>query len=313
MRNMLVVVWIILTNLLQVYSKKIKNRSVGVLSFNLLSSMDLDSIFIFDAPQNSFCLEEIHIFCKIASVDFLQPESIKCWFRFSLFIHNKFNRPPSPRNFRQVIHSLINDKHRITLFVLFDHNGCFSHQLNIIIAMMSSTYKMRQIQNDEIWKINIFSRIIRYEKQFPELWSTAHKPHKVFATDESGEWWKSDSCLNYQMKAYYLFQRVGLYYCIGCFLLAMLLLVSLITLCFKDMCLCSIWLAYLYVNRWYTSITKSSGWDFSRTLPLLCTACLRSTFSVAFSSLFTTRWCRTTNIFRCQYVLCRVIHSKLCY
>ena len=78
MRNMLVVVWIILTNLLQVYSKKIKNRSVGVLSFNLLSSMDLDSIFIFDAPQNSFCLEEIHIFCKIASVDFLQPESIKC-------------------------------------------------------------------------------------------------------------------------------------------------------------------------------------------------------------------------------------------
>ena len=66
-------------------------------------------------------------------------------------------------------------------------------------------------------------------------------------------------------------------------------------------------------DRWYTSITKSSGWDFSRTLPLLCTACLRSTFSVAFSSLFTTRWCRTTNIFRCQYVLCRVIHSKLCY
>ena len=45
--------------------------------------------------------------------------------------------------------------------------------------MMSHTYNMRSIQNDEIWKVEIFSRIIRYEKQFPELWSIAHKPQKV--------------------------------------------------------------------------------------------------------------------------------------
>ena len=52
-------------------------------------------------------------------------------------------------------------------------------QLNLIIAMMSHTYDKRLKQNDEIWKIEIFSRIIRYEKQFPELWSIAHKPQKV--------------------------------------------------------------------------------------------------------------------------------------
>ena len=52
-------------------------------------------------------------------------------------------------------------------------------QLNMIIAMMSNTYDKRLHQNDEMWKIEIFSRIIRYEKLFPELWSIAHKPHKV--------------------------------------------------------------------------------------------------------------------------------------
>ena len=45
--------------------------------------------------------------------------------------------------------------------------------------MMTHTYKKRGDENDEIWKIEIFSRIIRYEKQFPELWSVAHKPTKV--------------------------------------------------------------------------------------------------------------------------------------
>jgi hypothetical protein len=44
---------------------------------------------------------------------------------------------------------------------------------------MSNTYQGRKTQNDEIWKVEIFSRIIRYEKLFPELWATAHKPHKV--------------------------------------------------------------------------------------------------------------------------------------
>ena len=45
--------------------------------------------------------------------------------------------------------------------------------------MMSHTYDQRKQENDQIWKIEIFSRIIRFEKQFPELWGTAHKPHKV--------------------------------------------------------------------------------------------------------------------------------------
>jgi hypothetical protein len=49
----------------------------------------------------------------------------------------------------------------------------------MIIALMSKTYERRKTQNDEIWKVEIFSRIIRYEKIFPELWATAHKPHKV--------------------------------------------------------------------------------------------------------------------------------------
>jgi hypothetical protein len=52
-------------------------------------------------------------------------------------------------------------------------------QLNIIIAMMSHTYDQRKQENDQIWKLEIFSRIIRFEKQFPELWGTAHKPSKV--------------------------------------------------------------------------------------------------------------------------------------
>jgi hypothetical protein len=49
----------------------------------------------------------------------------------------------------------------------------------MIIALMSYTYDRRKKQNDEIWKVEIFSRIIRYEKIFPELWATAHKPSKV--------------------------------------------------------------------------------------------------------------------------------------
>ncbi len=49
----------------------------------------------------------------------------------------------------------------------------------MIIAMMSHTYDKRLKQNDEIWKVEIFSRIIRFEKLFPELWSIAHKPQKV--------------------------------------------------------------------------------------------------------------------------------------
>ncbi len=60
----------------------------------------------------------------------------------------------------------------------------------MIIAMMSNTYEKRLKENDEIWKIEIFSRIIRYEKLFPELWSIAHKPQKV--------------CLN-------IFHQVGLF------------------------------------------------------------------------------------------------------
>ena len=55
-------------------------------------------------------------------------------------------------------------------------------QLNMIIAMMSHTYDKRLKENDEIWKVEIFSRIIRFEKLFPELWSIAHKPQKVFVT-----------------------------------------------------------------------------------------------------------------------------------
>jgi hypothetical protein len=50
----------------------------------------------------------------------------------------------------------------------------------MIIAMMSHTYEKKFNQNDEIWKVEIFSRIIRFEKLFPELWNIAHKPHKVF-------------------------------------------------------------------------------------------------------------------------------------
>lgn len=53
------------------------------------------------------------------------------------------------------------------------------NQLNMIIAMMSHTYEKRKKLNDEMWKVEIFSRIIRYEKLFPELWGTAHKPNKV--------------------------------------------------------------------------------------------------------------------------------------
>ena len=52
-------------------------------------------------------------------------------------------------------------------------------QLNIIIAMMSNTYDKKQNENNQMWILEIFSRIIRYEKQFPELWPTSHKPHKV--------------------------------------------------------------------------------------------------------------------------------------
>ncbi len=55
----------------------------------------------------------------------------------------------------------------------------FILQLNMIIAMMSHTYETKYSQNDEIWKVEIFSRIIRFEKLFPELWSIAHKPNKV--------------------------------------------------------------------------------------------------------------------------------------
>jgi hypothetical protein len=49
----------------------------------------------------------------------------------------------------------------------------------MIIAMMSHTYESKYKQNDEIWKVEIFMRIIRFEKIFPELWSIAHKPNKV--------------------------------------------------------------------------------------------------------------------------------------
>mmetsp|Transcript_60930 Transcript_60930/g.127721 ORF Transcript_60930/g.127721 Transcript_60930/m.127721 type:complete len:990 (-) Transcript_60930:733-3702(-) len=61
-------------------------------------------------------------------------------------------------------------------------------QLNMIIAMMSHTYDQRLKQNDENWKVEIFARIIRYEKLFPELWSIAHKPHKAVRIS-SHEYW----------------------------------------------------------------------------------------------------------------------------
>ncbi len=73
----------------------------------------------------------------------------------------------------------------------------------MIIAMMSNTYSKRLQQNDEIWKIEIFSRIIRYEKLFPELWSIAHKPHKVceqFCSIITSAWFSQFSTLAYCLK-----------------------------------------------------------------------------------------------------------------
>jgi hypothetical protein len=48
-------------------------------------------------------------------------------------------------------------------------------QLNMIIAMMSHKYDKGLNENDDFWKVKIFSRIIRFEKLFPEIWSIAHK------------------------------------------------------------------------------------------------------------------------------------------